>query len=51
MVLHLSHAEGDFGVTFNDDTKDDDVLYYYITTCGLVWCFLPGTSGIVVDQG
>ena len=22
MVLHLSHAEGDFGVTFNDITKD-----------------------------
>ena len=23
MVLHLSHPEGGFGVTFNDVTKDD----------------------------
>ncbi len=22
MILHLPHAEGDFGVTFNDVTKD-----------------------------
>ncbi len=26
MVLHLTHTEGGFGVTFNDVTKDD-VLY------------------------
>ena len=25
MVLHLPHVDGDFGVTFNDITKDDDV--------------------------
>jgi hypothetical protein len=27
MVLHLPHAEGGFGVTFNDITKDADVFY------------------------
>ena len=29
MVLHLPHAEGGFGVTFNDVTKDDA---FYTTT-------------------
>jgi hypothetical protein len=43
MVLHLPHDEVGFGVTFNDVTKD-----YYFTLCGLAWCFLPGTSGVVV---
>jgi hypothetical protein len=27
MVLHLPHAEGGFGVTFNDATIDADVFY------------------------
>ncbi len=39
MVLHLPHAEGDFGVTFNDVTKD---ATFYTTT----WHFVAwlGTS-------
>ena len=49
MVLHLPHAEGGFGVNFNDVTKD--VLYYYVTVRSLAWCILPGTSGLVVAQG
>ncbi len=46
MVLHLSHAEGGFGVTSEDTT-------FYTTTSfrSLTWFFLPGTSGPVVDQG
>ncbi len=35
MVLHLSHDDGDFGVTFNDVTKDD---VFYTTTSPLVVC-------------
>jgi hypothetical protein len=33
MVLHLSHAEGGFGVTFNDVTKD---TVFYTTTSRFV---------------
>jgi hypothetical protein len=33
MVLHLSHTEGGFGVTFNDVTKDSS---FYTTTSRLV---------------
>ena len=33
MVLHLPHAEGGFGVTFNDVTKD---AAFYTTTSRLV---------------
>ncbi len=50
MVLHLPHAEGGFGVTFNDVTKDP--AFYTTTsrfvTWALTWCFLPGTSAVVV---
>jgi hypothetical protein len=27
MVLHLTHPEGGFGVTFNNDVTKDDVFY------------------------
>jgi hypothetical protein len=42
LVLHLSHVEGDFGVTFNDINKDD---VSYTTTSR------SGTSGISVFYG
>ena len=53
MVLHLPHAEGGYGhfaeggygVTFNDITKDG-VLYRYITLCGLVWPFSQERQGL-----
>ncbi len=48
MCIHLPHAEGGFGVTFNDVTKD--AAYYYIMLCGLAWCLPPGTSEVVVSQ-
>ena len=35
MVLHLTHAEGGFGVTFNDITKD---VAFYTTTSRFVVC-------------
>ncbi len=35
MVLHLSHAEGDFGVTSNDVTKD--VTFYTSTVRFVAW--------------
>ena len=35
MVLHLSHAQGGFGVTFNDITKD---AVFYTTTSRFVVC-------------
>ena len=35
MVLHLSHAEGGFGVTFNDVTKD--AAFYTTTSRFVVW--------------
>jgi hypothetical protein len=35
MVLHLPHAEGGFGVTFNDVTKD---AAFYTTTSRFVAC-------------
>jgi len=35
MVLHLPHAEGGFGATFNDITKDDA---FYATTSRFVGC-------------
>ena len=50
-TLHLPHTEGVFGVTFNDITKDDAFYNTYFTFCGLDWCFLPGTSGLVIAQG
>jgi hypothetical protein len=35
MVLHLPHAEGGFGVTFNDVTKD--AVFYTTTSRFVVW--------------
>jgi hypothetical protein len=35
MVLHLSHVEGGFGVTFNDVTKDAE--FYTITSRFVSW--------------
>ncbi len=35
MVLHLPHAAGGFGVTFNDITKDD--AFYTTTVRFVVW--------------
>jgi hypothetical protein len=35
MVLHLSHAEGDFGVTFHDITKDS--VFYTTTVRFVTW--------------
>ena len=35
MVLHLSHAEGGFGVTFNDVTKD--AVFYTTTSRFVTW--------------
>jgi hypothetical protein len=35
MVLHLPHAEGGFGVTFNDVTKD--AAFYTTTSRFVVW--------------
>jgi hypothetical protein len=35
MVLHLSHPEGGYGVTFNDVTKDE--AYYTTTSRFVVW--------------
>ena len=35
MVLHLPHAEGGFGVTFNDITKD--AAFYTTTSRFLAW--------------
>jgi hypothetical protein len=35
MVLHLRHAEGGFGVTFNDITKD--TAFYTTTSHFVVW--------------
>ncbi len=35
MVLHLSHTEGDFGVTFNDVTKD--AVFYTTTSRFVTW--------------
>jgi hypothetical protein len=35
MVLHLPHADGDFGVTFNDVTKD--AAFYTTTSRFVVW--------------
>jgi hypothetical protein len=49
MVLHLPPAEGGFGVTFNDVTKD--AALYTTTSRFVAWCFLPGMSGLVVAQG
>jgi len=34
MVLHLSHPEGGYGVTFNDVTKDS--TYYTVTSLFVV---------------
>ena len=36
MVLHLPHAGGGFGVTFNDVTKDD--AFYTTTSRFVSWC-------------
>jgi len=35
MVIHLRHAEGDFGVTSNNITKD---VVFYTTTSRFVTC-------------
>ena len=35
MVLHLPYAEGGYGVTFNDVTKDE--AYYTTTSRFVVW--------------
>ena len=35
MVLHLPHAEGGFGVTFNDVTKD--AAFYTTTSRFVAW--------------
>ena len=35
MVLHLPHATGGFGVTFNDITKDD--AFYTTTSRFVTW--------------
>ena len=35
MVLHLPHAEGGFGVTFNDITKD--AAFYNTTSRFVAW--------------
>ena len=35
MCLHLPHAEGDFGVTFNDVTKD--AAFYTTTSRFVAW--------------
>jgi hypothetical protein len=35
MVLHLPHAEGSFGVTFNDVTKD--AAFYTTTSRFVTW--------------
>jgi hypothetical protein len=35
MVLHLPHAEGGFGVTFNDITKD--AAFYATTSHFVTW--------------
>ena len=35
MVLHLPHAEGGFGVTFNDITKD--AAFYTATSRFVAW--------------
>ena len=54
MCLHLPDAEGGFGVTSNDVTKD--AAFYTTTSRFVVWLgtfsyFSPGTSGLVVAQG
>jgi hypothetical protein len=38
MVLHLTHTEGGFGVTFNDVTKDSSWETFYTTTSRFVSC-------------
>ncbi len=35
MVLHLPHADGGFGVTFNDVTKDD--VFYTTSSRFVAW--------------
>ena len=52
MVLHLPHAEGGFGVTFNDVTMFRILLFILLRHAlwfGLV--FYPGAAGFVVAQG
>jgi hypothetical protein len=51
MVLHLPQAEGCFGVTFDDITKD--ASFYTTTSHFVAWLdkFLTGTTEIVVAQG
>ena len=54
MVLHLQHAEGGFGVTFNDVTKD--AAFYTTTSRFVAWLggklvLFAKTSGLVVAQG
>jgi hypothetical protein len=51
MILHLPHAEGGFGVTFNDITEDTS--FYTSTSRYVSWTgpLTPRTSGLVVAQG
>ena len=51
MCIHLPHAEGGFGVHFNDVTKD--AAFYTTTSRFVAWfgAFSQGTSEVVVAQG
>jgi hypothetical protein len=53
MVLHLPHAEGGFGVTFNDVTNVTKDVAGYTSTSRFVSCLAlsPMASGLVVAQG
>ena len=46
MCIHLPHAEGGFGVQFNDVTKD---AVFYTTTSRFVACHGAFSSEVVVD--
>ena len=37
MVLHLTNAEGDFGVTFNDNDITKDTTFYTTTSRFVTW--------------
>jgi hypothetical protein len=50
MVFHLPHAEGSYGVIFNDVTNV--AAFYTITSRFVSWFWtFPGTSAVVVAQG
>ena len=50
MVLHLLHEGGDFGVTFNDITKD--TAFYTTTSRFVVWLgvFCPERQGLWLSK-